>query len=168
MTQLLSFSRTLAFLGATLVAQHATAADELLLYVFAGGEGVEGAGVVVDGVSVGESRADGSRSADLSDGAHVVAITGPTGKTAIARFVTGSGLLANIVVNLDDGTAGIQVFPQTESSIDRRDAPVGTMTITVRKGLIPAANQQVVFCVSENMIWKQHQQMTISFCSVNH
>ena len=145
MTPLIRFSRTLAFLVATLLTQYATAADELLLYVFADGAGLEGANVVVDGVSSGKSRSDGSFSADLNGGVHVIAITGPTGKTAVARFATGSGLLANVLVNLDDGNVRVQVFPETESAIDRRDAPVGNMTITVRKGLSPAANQRVVF-----------------------
>jgi len=145
MTQLFRARRILLVFVTFLLAQYATAADELLLYVFDGGNGVEGAEVVVDGKSVGTTRADGSLTADLSDGAHVVAITGPAGNTAVARFTAGNGLLANVVANLKDASARVQVFSQTESSADRRDAPTGTMIITVRKGANVAANQLVVF-----------------------
>ena len=145
MTHLLRAPRILPFFVTFLLAQFATADDELLLYVFDGGNGVEGAEVVVDGTSVGTTRADGSLTADLSDGAHVVAVAGPAGKAAVARFTAGNGLLANVVANLEDASARIQVFAGTESAEDRRDAPTGTMIITVRKGANVAANQLVVF-----------------------
>ena len=145
MTHLLRAPRILPFFVTFLLAQFATADDELLLYVFDGGNGVEGAEVVVDGTSVGTTRADGSLTADLSDGAHVVAVAGPEGKTAVARFTAGNGLLANVVANLEDASTRIQVFARTESAEDRRDAPTGTMIITVRKGANVAANQLVVF-----------------------
>ena len=145
MTHLLRAPRILPFFVTFLLAQFATADDELLLYVFDGGNGVEDAEVVVDGTSVGTTRADGSLTADLSDGAHVVAVAGPAGKTAVARFTAGNGLLANVVANLEDASTRIQVFARTESAEDRRDAPTGTMIITVRKGANVAANQLVVF-----------------------
>ena len=145
MTHLLRARRILPVFVTFLLAQFATADDELLLYVFDDGNGVEGAEVVVDGKSVGTTRADGSLTADLSDGAHVVAVAGPAGKAAVARFTAGNGLLANVVANLEDASARIQVFAGTESAEDRRDAPTGTMIITVRKGANVAANQLVVF-----------------------
>ena len=148
MTHLLRAPRILPFFVTFLLAQFATADDELLLYVFDGGNGVEGAEVVVDGTSVGTTRADGSLTADLSDGAHVVAVAGPEGKTAVARFTAGNGLLANVVANLEDASTRIQVFARTESAEDRRDAPTGTMIITVRKGANVAANQLVVFSLA--------------------
>lgn len=145
MTHLLRARRILPVFVTFLLAQFATADDELLLYVFDDGNGVEGAEVVVDGKSVGTTRADGSLTADLSDGAHVVAVAGPAGKAAVARFTAGNGLLANVVANLEDASTRIQVFAGTESPEDRRDAPTGTMIITVRKGANVAANQLVVF-----------------------
>ena len=145
MTHLLRARRILPVFVTFLLAQFATADDELLLYVFDDGNGVEGAEVVVDGKSVGTTRADGSLTADLSDGAHVVAVAGPAGKAAVARFTAGNGLLANVVANLEDASTRIQVFAGTESAEDRRDAPTGTMIITVRKGANVAANQLVVF-----------------------
>ncbi len=145
MTHLLRARRILPVFVTFLLAQFATADDELLLYVFDDGNGVEGAEVVVDGKSVGTTRADGSLTADLSDGAHVVAVAWPAGKAAVARFTAGNGLLANVVANLEDASARIQVFAGTESAEDRRDAPTGTMIITVRKGANVAANQLVVF-----------------------
>ena len=145
MTHLLRARRILPVFVTFLLAQFATADDELLLYVFDDGNGVEGAEVVVDGKSVGTTRADGSLTADLSDGAHVVAVAGPAGKAAVARFTAGNGLLANVVANLEDASTRIQVFARTESAEDRRDAPTGTMIITVRKGANVAANQLVVF-----------------------
>ena len=145
MTPLFRAQRISLIFIMSLLTQYATAADELLLYVFDGGNGVEGAEVVVDGQSVGTTRVDGSLTADLSDGSHVVAITGPAGQTAVARFTAGNGLLANVVANLEDASARVQVFSQTESAADRRDAPTGTMTITVRKGANVVANQLVVF-----------------------
>ena len=145
MTHLLRAPRILPFFVTFLLAQFATADDELLLYVFDGGNGVEGAEVVVDGTSVGTTRADGSLTADLSDGAHVVAVAGPEGKTAVARFTAGNGLLANVVANLEDASTRIQVFARTESAEDRRDAPTGTMIINVRKGANVAPNELVVF-----------------------
>ena len=145
MTHWLRARRILPVFVTFLLAQFATADDELLLYVFDDGNGVEGAEVVVDGKSVGTTRADGSLTADLSDGAHVVAVAGPAGKAAVARFTAGNGLLANVVANLEDASARIQVFAGTESAEDRRDAPTGTMIITVRKGANVAANQLVVF-----------------------
>ena len=145
MTHLLRARRILPVFVTFLLAQFATANDELLLYVFDDGNGVEGAEVVVDGKSVGTTRADGSLTADLSDGAHVVAVAGPAGKAAVARFTAGNGLLANVVANLEDASTRIQVFAGTESAEDRRDAPTGTMIITVRKGANVAANQLVVF-----------------------
>ena len=145
MTHLLRARRILPVFVTFLLAQFATADDELLLYVFDDGNGVEGAEVVVDGKSVGTTRADGSLTADLSDGAHVVAVAGPAGKAAVARFTAGNGLFANVVANLEDASARIQVFAGTESAEDRRDAPTGTMIITVRKGANVAANQLVVF-----------------------
>ena len=145
MTHLLRARRILPVFVTFLLAQFATADDELLLYVFDDGNGVEGAEVVVNGKSVGTTRADGSLTADLSDGAHVVAVAWPAGKAAVARFTAGNGLLANVVANLEDASARIQVFAGTESAEDRRDAPTGTMIITVRKGANVAANQLVVF-----------------------
>lgn len=145
MAQLFRTSRILPSLLLSALAQYANAADELLVYVFDGAQGVEGAAVVVDGQPVGTTRADGSLAADLGEGSHVVVITGPTGKKAVARFAAGNGLLADVVASLDEGEARVEVFAQTESSVERRDAPTGTVTITVRKGANLAANQLVVF-----------------------
>lgn len=145
MAQLFRTSRILPSLLLSALAQYANAADELLVYVFDGAQGVEGAAVVVDGQPVGTTRADGSLAADLGEGSHVVVITGPTGKKAVARFAAGNGLLADVVASLDEGEARVEVFAQTESSVERRDAPAGTVTITVRKGANLAANQLVVF-----------------------
>jgi TonB-dependent receptor len=145
MTTLFYARRIVTVFFTFLIAQWATAADELLLYVVDGGNGVAGAEVVVDGKSVGTTRPDGSLTADLGDGSHVVAVTGPTGKTVLARFAAGNGLLANVVANLENSSARVQVFSQTESAADRRDAPTGTVSITVRKGADVAANQLVIF-----------------------
>jgi len=65
MTTLFRARRIVTVFFTFLIAQWATAADELLLYVVDGGNGVAGAEVVVDGKSVGTTRPDGSLTTDL-------------------------------------------------------------------------------------------------------
>ncbi len=137
--------RFLPALLITVMAQAANAADEMLLYVFEGGQGLSGAEVSLNGVSVGTTRADGSLFVDLSAGQQIVNVTSPSGESAVARFSAGSGQLADVVVNLDAADQPyVDVFAGTESAADRREAPTGTLQVTVRKGSEPAANQLVI------------------------
>ena len=145
MTQLLRVGRIVSALLITSLSHAALAADELLLYVFEGGRGVEGATVTINGAEAGTTRTDGSLFADLEQGQQVVSITTPTGTSTVARFATNSGQLVDVVANVDSDDAPlVDVFSRTESSAERRDAPVGTLQVTVRKGSAPAANQLVV------------------------
>jgi TonB-dependent receptor len=145
MTKLLRVGRISFALIITCLVQTVSAADELLLYVFEDGRGVEGAIVTLNGVEMGKTRADGSLFADLEQGQQLVSISSPTGATGVARFASNSGQLADVIVDLSNGEpAYIDVFSSTESSAERREAPTGTLQVTVRKGSAPAANQLVV------------------------
>ncbi|MEE4278387.1 MAG: TonB-dependent receptor [Halieaceae bacterium] len=147
MTQLPGVRRTLPALIAALMAQSALADDELLLYVFDNGTAVEGASVSIDGAAVGTTRRDGSLFIDLEGtGQRVVSITGPDGEVQLERFSSASGQLVDLVVDLSagDDAALSEVYSRTESTADRRDAPTGTLQISVRRGTEAAANQLVL------------------------
>jgi hypothetical protein len=144
MTQLFRGCRILPVLLCALMAPATYAADELLLYVFSDGRAVDGARVTVDGADAGNTRRDGSLFIDLSEGQHVVAVTAPDGREAVARFAAGSGQLVDAVVDVATDSAKVDVFARTQTAADRRDAPVGTLQISVREGSSAAANKLVV------------------------
>ena len=147
MTQLPGIRRTLPALISALVAQTTFAADELLLYVFDDGAAVAGATVAIDGDTVGQTRRDGSLFVDLDGTAQrVITITGPNGDVQRELFSAGSGQLVDVIADLanDDNEAVVDVYSRTESAADRRDAPTGSLQVTVRKGSDPAPNQLVV------------------------
>jgi hypothetical protein len=148
MTQLFGSRRTLpALFFIAFAAQTAIADDELLLYVFDGDEAVEGATVTLDGEAVGYTRRDGSLFADLEGvGQRVLAVSGPGGASQRQRFSSGSGQLVDIVVDLgaQENTARVEVYSRTESTAERREAPTGSVQVTVRRGAEPVASQLVV------------------------
>ncbi len=147
--------RILPAMIAALLAQSAGAADELLLYVFNNGTAVEGATVELDGQMMGTTRRDGSLFVDLEGtGQRVVSITGPGGATQVQRFSSGSGQLVDLVVDLggDAGQSVTEVYSRTESAADRRDAPTGTLQVTVRRGAEGASNQIVVISNGQGAI----------------
>ena len=145
MTSLFGFRRTLSVLITLCCTQVAVAADELLLHVFNAGTALEGAEVSLDGQIVGSTRRDGSLFADLTEGQHVLAIASADGEQRIARFSAASGQLVDVVIDLaSTDPAYTDVYSRTESAADRRDAPTGTLQISVFEGSSPAANKLVV------------------------
>lgn len=147
MTQLPGARRLLPVIISSLLAQSASAADELLLYVFNDGTAVEGASVEIDGEPVGTTRRDGSLFADLEGtGQRLISITGPDGETQLERFSSGSGQLVDLVSDLasDDNQARVEVYSRAESAADRRDAPTGNLQISVYKGSEAVPNQLVI------------------------
>ena len=147
MTKPLGARRILPVLISSMVAQSAIAADELLLYVFDSGTAVEGAEVLVDGEPAGRTRRDGSLFIDIDGGGQrVITVTGPDGREQRERFSAGSGQLIDLILDLggEDADAVVDVYSRTESTADRRDAPTGTLQVTVRRGTEPVRNQLVV------------------------
>ena len=144
MTQLFRVCRILPVLLCALMAPATYAADELLLYVFSDGQAVDGARVTLDGADAGKTRRDGSLFIDLTEGQHVVAVTAPDGREAVARFAAGSGQLVDALVDVATDSAKVDVFARTQTAADRRDAPVGNLQISVREGSSAAANKLVV------------------------
>ena len=148
MTRLPGIRRTLpALISSLFIAQTATAADELLIYVFNGGEAVEGASIEVDGQAVGQTRRDGSLFVDLEgSGQRLVTIASPDGQEQRELFSASSGQLVDLISDLagDDNSARVDVYSRTESAADRRDAPTGGLQVTVRKGTEGVANQLVI------------------------
>lgn len=139
--------RILPAMIAAVLAQSASAADELLLYVFNDGNAVEGATVELDGQAMGTTRRDGSLFVDLEGtGQRVIAVTGPDGASQVQRFASGSGQLVDLVVDLggDASQSATEVYSRTESAAERREAPTGTLQVTVRRGSQGASNQIVV------------------------
>ena len=144
MTQLFRVCRILPVLLCALMAPVTYAADELLLYVFNNGTAVGGARVTLDSADAGKTRRDGSLFINLSEGQHVIAVTAPDGQDAVARFAAGSGQLVDVVVDMATNSAKVDVFARTQTAADRRDAPVGTLQVSVREGTSAAANKLVL------------------------
>ena len=147
MTQPPVARRILPALLLTLAAQQAAAADELLLYVFDEGSAVEGVRVSLDGEEVGTTRRDGSLFVDLEGtGQRLISVTAPDGETQRERFSSASGQLVDLIIDLadEDRQALVDIYSRTESAADRREAPTGTLQVTVLKGTEPAGNQLVV------------------------
>ncbi len=145
MSQKFGFVRILSLSMLALAAQSALAANELLTYVYSNGVAVDSASVIVDGQDVGKTRRDGSLFADLDDGQHVVEVTTDDGGSRVVRFSAGSGQLVDLIVDVASSDEPyIEVYSRTESSADRRGAPVGTLQVTVREGSAPANGQLVV------------------------
>lgn len=115
----------------------ASAKDELLIYVFQGGEPVESAEVIVDGVPVGVTRQDGSLVADLGEGGHVVAVEA-LGKRQNVRVASDSGQLIDIAVDIDsqDGVK-VDVYSGRESVAERRGKAQGALQVTVTRDGAP-------------------------------
>ncbi len=137
--------RHLIFTLCTFLAPLAHAADELVLYVFDGGSPAAGVEVTLDGDVVGVTQRDGSITLDLTAGLHAVVVESEAGQTGSARFSAASGQLVDVIIDLAEGDASfIDVFSRSESAADRKDAPSGTLQISVRKGAVVAPNQLVV------------------------
>ncbi|MEM6708397.1 MAG: TonB-dependent receptor [Pseudomonadota bacterium] len=139
--------RAFAAMYSLLLAWPALAADELALYVFDQGEPVENAAVELNGEAIGRTRRDGFLAGDLARGGqNTVTITGPDGKTQRVRFSAPSGQLVDLIADLaqSDDAAVVDVYSRTESAAARRDAPLGTLQVTVRRGAQPVENQLVV------------------------
>ena len=94
-----TLARLLLITAGLLLPQLATAEDELLLYVFQGGQPQRSATITIDGEVAGTTRLDGSFTADLNAGGHVVAVDA-SGDQRVVRFALESGQLADVVIEL--------------------------------------------------------------------
>ena len=135
----------------SLLFSYATVADdELALYVFDSGSPAAGVEVMLDGEVAGVTQRDGSVTLDLTAGQHAVVVKSASGQSGSARFSAASGQLVDVIIDLSDGDAPfIDVFSRSESASDRKDAPSGTLQISVRKGAVAAPNQLVVISNGE-------------------
>ena len=125
------------------VAPLTKAADELLVYAFASGGPAVGAEVFIGETSVGFTGADGSLLADLSGaGARTVSVETASGSVS-ARFSAGGGQLVDAIAQLDEGTLYVDVYSQAESVAELKAAPEGTLTIAVKRGGEPVADETV-------------------------
>lgn len=119
------------------------AADELLVYAFSEGSPVAGAAVQVDGLSLGQTAADGSLLASLDgDGARTLTITSAQGSIT-TRFSSASGQLVDAVAQIDEDTVFVDVYSQTESVAERKTVAEGTLAVAVFKGGQPVAGESV-------------------------
>ena len=130
-------------LSCWLVSGASHAADELLVYAFSEGRPVPNASVEVDGLSLGQTAADGSILADLSgDGARTLTITSPEGSVT-TRFSAAAGQLVDAVAQIDEDAVFVDVYSQAESVTDRKAAAEGTLTIAVTQGGAPVAGESI-------------------------
>ncbi len=89
------------FLYGLLAAAPTLAADELLVYVFAGDVPAAGTEVQLDQTIVGKTSEDGSLLVDISgQGTHIVTVEA-NGGAITARFVSRAGQLVDAVVQLE-------------------------------------------------------------------
>ena len=118
-----TLARLLLITAGLLLPQLATAEDELLLYVFQGGQPQRSATITIDGEVAGTTRLDGSFTADLNAGGHVVAVDA-SGDQRVVRFALESGQLADLVIELAPGSSPlVDVYGSRESAPERRDQP---------------------------------------------
>ena len=121
------------FLLLVILPKQAAAADELLVYVFKNGEPLSGASVSVDDEALGNTRADGSLLASLTSGGHVLSVSiGKLEQTT--RFNSGDGQLVDLVIDLDEPSAGyLEIYSRRETAAERRGEPEGEFVLTVRR-----------------------------------
>ena len=131
------------FLYGLLAAAPALAADELLVYVFAGDVPAAGTEVQLDQSIVGKTSEDGSLLVDISgQGTHIVTVEA-NGGAITARFVSSAGQLVDAVVQLESGETFVDVYGQTESNMERKSATEGTLNIRVLQGDSVATNESI-------------------------
>lgn len=131
------------FLYGLLAAAPTQAADELLVYVFAGDVPAAGTEVQLDQTIVGKTSEDGSLLIDISgQGTHIVTVEADGGAIT-ARFVSSAGQLVDAVVQLESGETFVDVYGQTESNMERKSAAEGTLNIRVFQGDTVASNESI-------------------------
>lgn len=131
------------FLYGLLAAAPTLAADELLVYVFAGDVPAAGTEVQLDQTIVGKTSEDGSLLIDISgQGTHIVTVEADGGAIT-ARFVSSAGQLVDAVVQLENGETFVDVYGQTESNMERKSAAEGTLNIRVLQGDTVASNESI-------------------------
>lgn len=131
------------FLYGLLAAAPTQAADELLVYVFAGDVPAAGTEVQLDQTIVGKTSEDGSLLIDISgQGTHIVTVEADGGAIT-ARFVSSAGQLVDAVVQLESGETFVDVYGQTESNMERKSAAEGTLNIRVLQGDTVASNESI-------------------------
>ena len=131
------------FLYGLLAAAPTQAADELLVYVFAGDVPAAGTEVQLDQTIVGKTSEDGSLLIDISgQGTHIVTVEA-NGGAITARFVSSAGQLVDAVVQLENGETFVDVYGQTESNMERKSAAEGTLNIRVLQGDTVASNESI-------------------------
>lgn len=126
-----------------LVSTATDAADELLLNVFAGGQPVADATVTIDGETVGTTSADGSLILDMSGaGQRSISVSGEGGEVS-SRFTAAQGQLVDVIVDIETQQFFVDVYSQSESVADRKDAVEGTLNISVLQGGGAVSNEPV-------------------------
>lgn len=132
-----TLARLLLITTGLLLPQIASAEDDLLLYVFQSGQPQRSATITIDGEVAGSTRLDGSLTADLTAGGHVIAVDAG-GEQRVVRFSLESGQLADIVIELAPGVSPlIDVYGSRESAAERRDQPKGSLEVTVTRDGAP-------------------------------
>jgi TonB-dependent receptor len=122
---------------AGLFSTNASADDELLVYVFQGGQPVSAATVSVDGVAVGQTMIDGSLFADLSEGGHVITVEADGTRQSL-RVASNSGQLVDVALDLDsENGAKVDVYSGRESAAERRGKALGTLQVAVTRDGAP-------------------------------
>jgi hypothetical protein len=138
-----TLARLLLITAGLLLPQIASAEDELLLYVFQSGQPQRSATITIDGEVAGSTRLDGSLTADLNAGGHVVAVDAG-GEQRVVRFSLESGQLADVVIELSPGSSPlVDVYGSRESAAERRDQPKGSLEVTVTRDGAPVTGTVV-------------------------
>ena len=104
-----TLARLLLVTAGLLLPQFASAEDELLLYVFQSGQPQRSVTITIDGEIAGSTRLDGSLTADLNAGGHVIAVDAG-GEQRVVRFSLESGQLADVVIELAAGNRHWSMF----------------------------------------------------------
>ena len=132
-----TLARLLLITAGLLLPQLASAQDELLLYVFQSGQPQRSATITIDGEVTGSTRLDGSLTANLNAGGHVIAVDAG-GEQRVVRFSLESGQLADVVIELAAGASPlVDVYGSRESAAERRDQPKGSLEVAVTRDGAP-------------------------------
>ena len=138
-----TFIRVLVMIITGLLTPMTWAEDELLLYVFQSGQPQRSATITIDGEVAGSTRLDGSLTADLNAGGHVVAVDAG-GEQRVVRFSLESGQLADVVIELAAGASPlVDVYGSRESAAERRDQPKGSLEVAVTRDGAPVTGTVV-------------------------
>ena len=106
-----TFARLLLITTGLLLPQIASAEDDLLLYVFQSGQPQRSATITIDGEVGGSTRLDGSLTADLTAGGHVIAVdAGGDEINGLSLNGVGSGTEISYLQVHDNADDGIEFY----------------------------------------------------------